>query len=245
MGSFNTIRFLGQVVPFFNARLQGMYKLGRSAKDNPKKLAVVTGAVALASIALMLGYEDDEDWKRREDWDRDGFWFFKFGGVEYRIPKPFEVGAAASLAERSVEYLINDEMTGERFRKVVGALAMNNLSMNPVPQAVKPIIDLYANKDSFTGRPIESMSMERLEKTMRFNSNTSMPARGLLRQGRTHLPASHFYAPLVRSSHARQALSYYGNPPQPSSGARVAPARARCSRRGHSRSCDPALVSIS
>ena len=42
MGSFNTIRFLGQVVPFFNARLQGMYKLGRSAKDNPKKLAVVT-----------------------------------------------------------------------------------------------------------------------------------------------------------------------------------------------------------
>ena len=127
----------------------------------------------------MLGYEDDEDWKRREDWDRDGFWFFKFGGIEYRIPKPFEVGAVASLAERSVEYLINDEMTGERFRKVVGALAMNNLSMNPVPQMVKPMIDLYANKDSFTGRPIESMSMERLEKTMRFNSNTSMPARGL------------------------------------------------------------------
>ena len=178
-GSFNTIRFLSQVTPFFNARLQGMYKLGRSAKDNPRKLAVVTGAVALASIALMAGYEDDEDWKRREDWDRDGFFWFKFGGIEYRIPKPFEVGAVASLAERSVEYLMNDEMTGERFRKVVGALAMNNLSMNPVPQMVKPIIDLYANKDSFTGRPIESMGMQRLESTMRYNSSTSMPARGL------------------------------------------------------------------
>ena len=178
-GSFNTIRFLTQVVPFMNARLQGMYKLGRSAKDNPRKLAIVTGAVALASIALMAGYEDDDDWKRREDWDRDNFWWFKFGGIEYRIPKPFEVGAVGTLAERSMEYMLNDEMTGERFRKVVGSLVSNNLSMNPIPQVFKPMLDLYANKDSFTGRPIESMGMQRLDPTMRYNSGTSLVARGL------------------------------------------------------------------
>jgi hypothetical protein len=178
-GAFPTIRFLTQVVPFMNARLEGLYKLGRSTKDNPRKLAVVTGAVAMASIALMLGYEDDDDWKRREDFDRDNFWWFKFGGVEFRIPKPFEVGAVATLAERSLEYMINDEMTGERFRKVTKDLVMNNLSMNPVPQAIKPIVDLYANKDSFTGRPIETMSMQRLDPTVRYNSNTSMVARGL------------------------------------------------------------------
>lgn len=178
-GSFNTIRFLTQIVPFMNARLQGLYKLGRSAKDNPKKLAVVTGAVALASIGLMLAYGDDDDWKRREDWDRDNFWWFKFGGVEFRIPKPFEVGAVASLAERGLELMIDDEMTGERFRRVVNSLIMNNLSMNPIPQAFKPILDLYSNKDSFTGRPIESMSMQRLDPTERFNSNTSMIARGM------------------------------------------------------------------
>ena len=127
----------------------------------------------------MLGYDDDEDWKRREDFDRDGYWWFKFGGLEWRIPKPFEVGAVASLAERTLEYMINDEMTGERFRKVVGDLVKNNLSMNPVPQVIKPIIDLYANKDSFTGRPIETMNMQRLEPEMRFNSQTSLVARGL------------------------------------------------------------------
>ena len=178
-GSFVGIRILTQIVPFMNARLQGMYKLGRSAKDNPRKLAIVTGAVAMASIALMLGYEDDDDWKRREDWDRDNFWWFKFGGIEYRIPRPFEVGAVGTLAERSVEYLINDEMTGERFRKVASDLVLHNLSMNPIPQAFKPIVDLYANKDSFTGRPIETMSMQRLDPTMRYNSNTSLVARGL------------------------------------------------------------------
>lgn len=162
-----------------NARLQGMYKLGRSAKDNPRKLAVVTGAVALASIALMLAYGDDDDWKRREDWDRDNFWWFKFGDVEFRIPKPFEVGAIGTLAERGLELMIDDEMTGERFRNVVNSLVMNNLSMNPIPQAFKPILDLYANKDSFTKRPIESLGMQRLDPTERFNSNTSMVARGM------------------------------------------------------------------
>lgn len=177
-GSFNTIRFLTQVVPFMNARLQGLYKMGRSAKDNPKKLAVVTGAVAMASIALMLGYDDDDDWKRREDWDRDNYWWFKFGGEEWRIPKPFEVGAVGTLAERSIEYMFNDEMTGERFRKVIGSLVSNNLSMNPIPQVFKPVLDLYANKDSFTDRPIETMGMQRLDSTMRYNSNTSLVARG-------------------------------------------------------------------
>jgi hypothetical protein len=44
---------------------------------------------------------------------------------------------------------------------------------------VKPIVDLYANKDSFSGRPIETMGMERLDSERRFNSGTSMPARGL------------------------------------------------------------------
>lgn len=178
-GSFNTIRFLTQIVPFMNARLQGMYKLGRSAKDNPRKMAIVAGAVAMASIALMLSYGDDDDWKRREDFDRDNFWWFKFAGIEWRIPKPFEIGAVGTLAERSLEFMIEDEMTGDRFKSVVSSLVMNNLSMNPVPQMLKPIVDLYANKDSFTKRPIESMGMQRLEPTMRYNSSTSMVGRGL------------------------------------------------------------------
>ena len=178
-GSFTSIRMLTQVVPFMNARLQGLYKLGRAAHDDPRKMAIVTGAVAMASIALMLAYDDDDDWKRREDWDRDTYWWFKVGGVEYRIPKPFELGAVASLAERGLELMMNDEMTGERFRKVTSNLILNQLAMNPIPQAFKPIVDLYANKDSFTGRPIESMGMERLDPTERFNSSTSMLARGL------------------------------------------------------------------
>jgi len=178
-GTFTTIRFLTQVVPFMNARIQGLYKLGKSAQEDPRRFSIVLGATALASLALMAAYGDDDDWKKREDWDRNNNWWFKFGGVAWRIPKPFEIGAIATLAERGVEYFTDPEMTGKRLGKNVLDILKDNLSMNPVPQMVKPIIDIYSNKDSFSGRPIETMGMERLKPEYRFTQNTSMVARGL------------------------------------------------------------------
>lgn len=178
-GSFASVRFLTQVVPFLNARIQGLYKLGRAAKEDPQRMAYVTGAVALASLALLAAYGDDDDWKKREDWDRNNFWWFKFGGTAFRIPKPFELGAIGTLAERSAELLFSDEMTGTRFRGQVLTLLGDNLSMNPVPQLVKPMLDVYANKDSFTGRPIETMGMERLQADHRFTNGTTMAARAI------------------------------------------------------------------
>ena len=177
-GTWASIRFLTQVVPFLNARLQGLYKLGRGASEDPRKFAITTGAVAMVSIALMAAYADDDDWKKREDWDRNGNWWFKIGGVAFRIPKPFEIGAIGTLAERGVELFTNDEFTLKRFLSQVKHIMSDNLAMNPVPQAIKPIIDVYANKDAFSGRPIESMGMERLQSEYRYTANTSMVARG-------------------------------------------------------------------
>jgi hypothetical protein len=50
---------------------------------------------------------------------------------------------------------------------------MDTFSLNPTPQMVKPLIDLYANKDSFTSAPIESAGMQNLSKQERINNNTS------------------------------------------------------------------------
>jgi hypothetical protein len=176
-GSFTTIRFLAQVVPFFQARLNGLYKLGRATKENREHMAVVIFASSLLSLALLAAYGDDDDWKKREEWDRDNYWWFKFAGIAFRIPRPFEVGAVATMVERTAEYAFTKEMTGERFRKVIKDLLANQLSMNPIPQAVKPIVDLYANKDSFTGRPIESMAMGKVDSEHRYTQNTWLSAR--------------------------------------------------------------------
>lgn len=178
-GKWEAVRILTQVVPFLGARLQGLYKIGRAGKEDYRRLGATLGAVALSSIALMLAYKDDDDWKRREDWDRDNYFYLKIGDLAFRIPKPFEIGALATIAERSVEYFVSDEMTGKRFMERLGATVMSQLSMNPTPQLLKPMIDLYANKDSFTQRPIETMGMERLRKADRYTERTSEIARFL------------------------------------------------------------------
>ena len=208
-GAWTSIRFLTQTVPFLNARLQGMYKLGRSAKERPAKMAAVTGAVALVSLALLAAYGDDDDWKKREDWDRDNYWWFKLGGIAFRIPKPFEIGAVATLAERSAELMFDDEMTGKRFKTTVTNLLSNQLAMNPVPQAFKPLIDLYANKDSFTGRPIETMGMEKLESQYRYRQSTSAVARGVSTAGNA-VTAGNFLSPVQIDHLVRGYFSWLG-----------------------------------
>jgi hypothetical protein len=173
----------------------------------------VLGATAMFSIALMAAYADDDDWKKREDWDRDNFWWFKIAGHAFRIPKPFEVGAIATLAERGLEYFASDDMTGERLRKVTLDLVLNNLSMNPVPQLFKPLIDVYANRDSFSGRPLETMGMERLEPDYRFNSRTSALARaaGTAGQSVTSLVGADFVSPVKIDHMLRGYFGWLGS----------------------------------
>lgn len=191
-GAFTSVRFLTQVVPFLNARLQGLYKLGKGAKEDKARFAIVMATTALAGLAMM-GYASGDDdrwkrWKKREQWDKDNYWMFSFGDVDYRIPKPFEIGAMATLVERGFEtaFMLGDEKNKwSKFGYAVLKIASDQLSMNPVPQLVKPILDIYANKDSFSGRPIETMSMERLKKDYRFNAGTSMFARGASTAGNT------------------------------------------------------------
>jgi len=176
-GRWPVIRFLASTVPFLNSRLQGLYKLARAGKQNPKRMAYVTGAVMLASIGLMLAYKDDEDWKKRSDEDRDSSWWFKIGDTAIRIPKPFELGAIGTMAERAVEMLASDEMTAKRFGQSLSRAIFQTFAFDPTPQLAKPMLDVYANRDSFSGRQIESMADQRMRPEDRYDERTTMPAR--------------------------------------------------------------------
>ena len=199
-GSFRAIKVVSQLVPFFNARLQGLYKLGRdgitptyrliyntttgkpieaSDKIKAQSFMAVSSAVMLASALLYLAFKDDEDFKRRENWDRDNFWWFKIGDTQFRIPKPFEIGALGTIMERTLEQVTDDKVEGKVFADRMQNILWETFSLNPIPQAAKPLIDLYADKDSFTGAPIESESLKRLSKQERYTESTTALAKVL------------------------------------------------------------------
>jgi hypothetical protein len=195
-GSWPAFRLVAQTVPFLNARVQGLYKLGRDGivptgrviyntatgkpieatdKQKAQQFSTVTGAVVLASMALYLMFKDDDEFKKREAWDRDNFWWFKLPGMEtaLRVPKPFEIGAFGTMSERVLEQIIDQGAEGKQFEESFRRMLGDTFALNPTPQVIKPLLDLYANKDSFTGAPIETAGMERLSKQERASDSTS------------------------------------------------------------------------
>jgi hypothetical protein len=190
-GRWPIVRFLASTVPFLNARMQGLYKLGRAGGENPQRLAYVTGAVVMASLALLMINGDDDDWDKITDEARDTYWHVKIGGYWFKIPKPFEIGTVGTVFERTAEAA----MTGEwrRWRESVLRSAAATFHFNPIPQTFKPMFDIATNKDSFTQMPIEDMSMQRLAKEDRSKDSTSMVANaiGQLPLGVSPLQADH------------------------------------------------------
>ena len=177
-GGWDGVRALNQILPFFNARLQGLYKLGRAYDDNPQRVGMVIGAVALASISLLLAYKDDPDFQKLSDAERNSNWWFKVGKTAFTIPKPFEVGAMGSAIEHLFALGLDSKHTdGKRFAKQLGDLVSSQLAINPMPQFVRPLMEVYSNKDGFTGRPIESQGMSNMRPQDRYSSSTSELAR--------------------------------------------------------------------
>lgn len=229
-GSWPALRLVTQVVPFLNARIQGLYKLGRDGiiptgrvlynsvtgkesdltdKEKAQQFSVVSSAVVLASLMLYMTFKDDDDYKKREQWDRDNFWWFKLPGMEaaIRIPKPFEIGAFGTLAERTAEQIFDKDAEGRVFEQSLKRMLTDTFAINPMPQMFKPLVDLYANKDSFTGAPIETAGMERLSKAERIASGTSPLAIALSKVSNVFLPESMETSP-VQADYAIKA--YFG-----------------------------------
>ena len=196
-GAWPAVRVLIDIVPFLNARIQGLDKIYRSGvkpgasvlaeafgkgkanvtdKQAAARFWTVTGVVTMATIALYLHNQDDEEYQKLEDWQKDTYWFFRAGNQAFFIPKPFEVGAMATLAERMTEQFVDDKATGKLFAQRLGHMMTDTFSFSPVPQMMQPALDIYANYDAFTGRPIEGVGMERLSPELRRRANTSKAA---------------------------------------------------------------------
>ncbi|HHS84303.1 MAG TPA: hypothetical protein ENK38_05160 [Gammaproteobacteria bacterium] len=186
-GDFAAMRFLIETVPFMNARVQGLDRLYRGAKEDPRGFALKGMMITGATLALLASNWDDDEYDELPEWDRDIYWHFflgekdKDGRSEYhfRLPKPFEVGAIfGTIPERFARGAAGKDDT-KILVKATGRMLGETFAMNPIPQLFKPVVEQYSNKTFFTGAPIIGMSLQRLKPEAQYDPWTSESMRGM------------------------------------------------------------------
>ncbi|EMG5798157.1 hypothetical protein V5D85_000472, partial [Yersinia enterocolitica] len=174
MGASNIMINLSDMLPFFNARMQGLSKLGRGIKENPREVLKRGGMITAASLALMALNWDDKRYDELQDWDKDTYWHAWIGDQHIRFPKPFEIGLMfGTLPERFVRALGGKD-SAAKFGKLVAHNFMETMAFNPIPQVAMPIAEAYVNYDFFKGGPIENMADSNLMAGARYNDQTSL-----------------------------------------------------------------------
>ncbi|MFM4996015.1 LPD38 domain-containing protein [Aeromonas sanarellii] len=179
LGASRTMQVMTQLLPFFNARVQGLGKLTRELRDNPSAIAKRAGMITAASLALLAANWDDERYEELPDWDKDANWHFFVGDQHFRIPKPFEIGVLfGTIPERMVRAM-GDKDTGAQLGKAVARAIGDTFALNPTPQIVKPLVEAAFNYDTFRGGPIDGPQDLNVQAEARYNEQTSLLMREL------------------------------------------------------------------
>jgi len=200
----NTLMHLIPMVPFLNARVQGLYRLIENGTDGGKtdlfgrplakeawfgtkggavgiSKAIVSRGLMLTAVEMALNViVGDEDWYEKlsvEDKIRNNY--IQVAGYVVALPRAFEIGslfgAIPALAMDAFR-----QRDGSEIATGLGLIATQTFLFNPMPQAVKPLVEVYfANKESFTGREIETIADKRRPENERADEYTSELATAL------------------------------------------------------------------
>lgn len=165
---------VNQVVPFFNACIQGGDKLYRLFRDNPVGTAVNIGKyIVLPSLILWAMNHDDEEYKELDPKVKLTHWII--GDV--RIPKPQEAGV---LFGSGIEAML-DTATGQdkEAMKNWALQALDGLSPNIIPTLFLPLVEWQANYSFFRDGKLVGYREEKLPDELQYKSSTSELSKGL------------------------------------------------------------------
>jgi hypothetical protein len=190
--------FVGAMVttiPFFNAYIQGMDVLYRAASGKDSSSSVDraqarqmfwsrASTVMMLSSLYALGKDDeDKDYLEMDLRTRDSNWILPGG---YKLPVPGELGAVFKvIPERIVEYMRRqgtpeEQSAWEATRTTLAYMYEQYLGRAvPVPQAIKPVIEAWANKSFLTGRDLEGYHHRAMDPSARVTEQTSELAKAI------------------------------------------------------------------
>jgi hypothetical protein len=186
-GANRTIGVLRQIVPFFNAYLQGMDVLARTMAGTGLStaekgeairlfLATATKLTVLSTIYAAMVAGDDE-YEQLRDYEKDKS--FIIPGTGLKIPVAPEVGFMFKvIPERMYHYIMSQgtERPDDAKKTMIGlrdAFIDAFTGPNLTPQAVKPALEIMVNYSFFTGAPIVGRGMDTKEAYLQFTNSTS------------------------------------------------------------------------
>ncbi len=198
-GSWHWVQQLAVTVPFFNARLQGLYRLGRGVGTDWRKFALKAGILMALTVALAAvnATDDDEEngYGSLPEWMKDAYYvvpLYRFWSDEQwaaieretglprflLIPKPFEVGAIFGTApERAIQVMLGNDRP-EETRAAAAGIILNTFAFNPLSNPLMLVpIEQWAGQTFFPGGPIESRALQGLPPGQRYTARTSDTAR--------------------------------------------------------------------
>lgn len=159
-------KYLNQLIPFFNAAIQGPDKIIRTFKERPIEAAIRSVAyLTIPAIGLWWKYKDEDWYKNLPDYEKINYLHFRFPGTEtiVRLPVPFELGHVfQSMPVAALDSAYNDrpeEFTGSLVNILDQANPFGSRWLIGGIPAVGIAVQLIANKD-WAGRPIVPMSAQ-------------------------------------------------------------------------------------
>lgn len=184
-GSSKFLAMAGQVIPFFNAYLaaqnvaiktiSGVGISPRDRKDALATLTATTGSVMALSLLYTMMNGDDEDYLRKTTTIRDRMLMIPgTGGLG--IPLRMDLFTIPKVITEHTYLLLTDKGAedGRKFRdSMKAALGTALLAPTPVPQVIKPIVEVAINYDFFQGKPLIGQWQKGLELDRQFNDSTS------------------------------------------------------------------------
>ena len=195
-GASAGLKIATRLIPFLNARIQGFdvlytgLKAGvrtatgaeQTALERQRGTHVLYRSMGLvaASLALAMLNGDDEDYKQLPQYIKDGNVLIPTGGGQFiSIPKPFEAGFLFMTVPTTMYELTKGDRSARSAMKLFGGQFSGTFGFNPIPQALLPLAENWFNYDMYTGQPLISEGMRRVDPSLQYNASTTYVARGL------------------------------------------------------------------
>ena len=152
---------INQVIPFFNAAIQGPDKIVRSFKDRPLKSTVAAVSTLTIPAVFFWWRNKDRPWYQNlTAHEKANYIHYEHPDEEdviFRFPVPFELGHIF----QAVPVAFLDAAYKENPKEISNILKATLRTANPLdwPSLIGPVLDIKANED-FAGRPIVSRANE-------------------------------------------------------------------------------------